>query len=47
MDDQKILKDYNQSISTEGFQIMDIYEAYDIEEFLVMVTPRYLCHCSV
>ena len=47
MDDQKILKDYNQSISTEGFQIVDIHEADDIEEFLVMVTPRYLYHCSV
>ena len=47
MDVQKILKDYNYSISTEGFQIVDIYEADDIEDFLVIVTPRDLCHCSV
>jgi len=47
MDNHKILKDYNYSISAEGFKIVDIYEADDIEDFLVIVTPRDLCRCSV
>ena len=47
MDVRKILKDYYESISAEGFQIVDIYEADDIDEFLVMDIPRDLCHYSV